>query len=408
MSSFRTLKPSINHCADLPDYKLEHIGLAVSNANQAIEIFQRLLGTKPYKTETVGREGVHTYFIGDEGVVNRAPKLELLESNSEDSAIASFLKKRGEGIHHIAFEVDDIRRELRRLASAGFQLISNEPKPGADGKLIAFLHPRTTAGVLVELCQQRIDEQQLRIPYRDGSLAGFVSGPADAPPLIVLHAALGSTELETRRLTRIWAEHFRVYALDFMAHGESDWFEDAELSLPLFAENVLALMDHAELNEANLFGFSLGASTALQAAVTYPERFSRLGIHAHNVQWNDKEVELMTSAMQSTLDNLGAHWAKRLSEIHGEQNWRQLVERMLAFTKQLPARQIPEADLSTIDHPTLVSAGDSDQFFGLRHSLMLHQSLNNSSLAILPGMAHPIQTANLETLAAMYTKHFTL
>lgn len=128
--------------------KIEHIGIAVQNIEQASGIYERLLGFKSYKREIVKSEGVITEFfrIGDE-------KIELLEADSLDSPIAKFIEKRGEGIHHIAVSVDDIRAEMKRLKEEGFHLLSDVPKPGADNKLVCFLHPKDANGVLIELCQ---------------------------------------------------------------------------------------------------------------------------------------------------------------------------------------------------------------------------------------------------------------
>ena len=128
--------------------KIEHIGIAVKSLEVSNLIFEKLLNTPQYKTEEVASEGVVTSFfqIGDS-------KIELLAATKADSPIAKFIEKRGEGIHHIAFEVADIRAEMTRLAAEGFTLLNNEPKRGADNKLVCFLHPKGTNGVLVELCQ---------------------------------------------------------------------------------------------------------------------------------------------------------------------------------------------------------------------------------------------------------------
>ena len=129
--------------------KVEHIGIAVKNIAASNELFSKLFGKKPYKSETVAREGVITSFfqIGE-------TKIELLEAIHTDSAIAKFIDKKGEGVHHIAYEVDDIKSEMVRLEKEGFTLLSKEPQKGADNKLICFLHPKSTNGVLVELCQE--------------------------------------------------------------------------------------------------------------------------------------------------------------------------------------------------------------------------------------------------------------
>lgn len=129
--------------------KIEHIGIAVKSLNDASALYERLLGYKSYKTEEVASENVITEFfkIGES-------KIELLEASSEESAINGFIQKRGEGIHHIAFAVDDIVNEMARLKNEGFQLLSDEPRMGADNKLVCFVHPKSSHGVLIELCQE--------------------------------------------------------------------------------------------------------------------------------------------------------------------------------------------------------------------------------------------------------------
>lgn len=128
--------------------KIEHIGIAVKDLQAANEIYTRLLNTPPYKEEEVESEGVITSFFQ-----NGPNKIELLEATKPESAIAKFIEKRGEGIHHIAFEVADIQAEMERLRGEGFILLNETPKRGADNKLVAFVHPKNTNGVLVELCQ---------------------------------------------------------------------------------------------------------------------------------------------------------------------------------------------------------------------------------------------------------------
>lgn len=129
--------------------KIEHLGVAVKDAAVAIDVFNKLLNTTPYKTETVESEMVNTIFyqVGPN-------KIELLESTDPESAIAKFIDKKGEGIHHIAFEVDDIFTEMKRLKQEGFVLLNETPKQGADNKLICFVHPKSANGVLIELCQE--------------------------------------------------------------------------------------------------------------------------------------------------------------------------------------------------------------------------------------------------------------
>jgi methylmalonyl-CoA/ethylmalonyl-CoA epimerase len=129
--------------------KIEHIGIAVHSIEESLPVFESLLGSKSYKTETVISEFVKTAFI----TIGES-KIELIEATSMDSPIAKFLSKNKSGFHHMAFEVDNIETEIQRLENEGFQLIHKSPKKGADNKLIAFLHPKSTNGVLIELCQE--------------------------------------------------------------------------------------------------------------------------------------------------------------------------------------------------------------------------------------------------------------
>jgi methylmalonyl-CoA/ethylmalonyl-CoA epimerase len=129
--------------------KLEHIGIAVKNIEQSNRLFAKLLGSQHYKVEEVNSEGVKTSFFDIGGV-----KIELLEAIRPDSPVAKFIEKRGEGIHHMAFEVSDINKSIQEYAAKGFQVINQEPKKGADNKLVSFLHPKSTQGVMIELCQE--------------------------------------------------------------------------------------------------------------------------------------------------------------------------------------------------------------------------------------------------------------
>ena len=130
--------------------KIEHLGIAVKELAVSIPLFEQLLNTPCYKTEEVASEGVSTAFFqtGDS-------KIELLEATSETSPISKFIAKKGEGIHHVAFEVENIEAEMKRLQALGFELLNEKPKNGADNKLVCFLHPKSTNGVLVELCQEK-------------------------------------------------------------------------------------------------------------------------------------------------------------------------------------------------------------------------------------------------------------
>ncbi|MFF5382307.1 methylmalonyl-CoA epimerase [Pedobacter suwonensis] len=129
--------------------KIEHIGIAVKDLNRSIAIYEKLLNTDCYKTEQVASELVNTAFFK-----TGENKVELLQATAPDSAIAKFIEKKGEGIHHIAFLVDDIMAEMERLHKEGFVLLNDSPKKGADNKMVCFVHPKDTNGVLIEICQE--------------------------------------------------------------------------------------------------------------------------------------------------------------------------------------------------------------------------------------------------------------
>lgn len=129
--------------------KIEHLGIAVKNLESSKLIFEKLLGTPAYKEEEVASEGVKTLFFG-----SGPNKIELLEATKPESPIAKFIERKGEGIHHVAFDVEDIREEVVRLKSEGFTILNEEPKRGADNKWVVFIHPKDTNGVLIELCQE--------------------------------------------------------------------------------------------------------------------------------------------------------------------------------------------------------------------------------------------------------------
>ncbi|MBL7721639.1 MAG: methylmalonyl-CoA epimerase [Chitinophagaceae bacterium] len=132
--------------------KIEHIGIAVKSLEVSIPVFEKILNTPCYKTETVESEKVSTAFFQ-----NGPNKIELLESTDPDGVIAKYIEKKGEGMHHIAFAVEDIEAEMERLKNQGFVLLNDKPKKGADNKLVCFLHPKHTNGILIELCMERKD-----------------------------------------------------------------------------------------------------------------------------------------------------------------------------------------------------------------------------------------------------------
>ncbi|HLT48798.1 MAG TPA: methylmalonyl-CoA epimerase [Rubricoccaceae bacterium] len=329
---------------------LEHLGIAVADADAAVALFERLLGAAPYKRETVEREGVRTIFFGDGGREGAAPKLELLEALSPASPVAKYLDKRGPGLHHVAFEVADVEAEVARLRALGFQPLADAPKPGADGKRIVFLHPRSTGGVLVELCESVWAPERLDVPFEGGTLFAFVSGPAEAPPLVVLHGA----DDELSPLVRRWARRFRVIALADTTPAVS---AGARPSGEAFVASVPELLDHFELAITACFGYATGGTVALQAAARHPERFGRLAV----------------------------------------------------YDARVPEAPEEEAALATLAVPTLVACGDAGPF--LAPALHLHATLPQASLAVLPGMEPTLSAlapADLDAFADLVSRHLTL
>ena len=389
---------------------LDHLGIAVG-APAARELFAALLGAAPYKTETVEREGVRTVFFGDGGTPREAPKLELLEALHDGSPVAAFLDKRGPGLHHVAFRVDDLPRHMDRVRALGIRLLADAPTPGADGTDVVFLHPKDTGGVLVELVAfRRAPRETVRVPWRGASVAAHVSGPDDAPPLVAIHGALGSTELETDRLIRFWERRFRVVALDLPGHGASDdvagvpsWHDYADA-----AGAVLAALDLADVR---LFGFSLGAGVALAVAAAHPGRVSRLAVHGANVRWTPDEVGPMIEPMAP--ERLAADtpfWAQRLAETHGTDadgapRWPALAEQIRAFTRRLPDDHVSDDLLARVAQPTLVSHADADRFFDPQHALDLWRALPDARLHIWPDADHPIQSLDARALAGAVGDH---
>jgi methylmalonyl-CoA epimerase len=341
---------------------LDHLGIAVADAEAAVAVFERLLSATPYKAEAVEREGVRTVFFGDGGRAGAAPKLELLEALRPDSPVATFLEKRGPGLHHIAFEVDDVEAAMARLDGLGFRLLADAPRPGADGMRIVFLHPKSTAGVLVELCERAAPApERLDVPWEGGPLAAWVSGPAEGPPLVVLHGALGRAGAETAPLVRRWQHRFRVHALDFVAQGAS---EGVPLSADRLVACVVALLGAAGLSRTTLFGHALGGAVALHVAARHPERVTRLAVHA------------------APPDGTGT----------GEPDD--------------SSRAAPSDDaLAALPHPTLVTCGDADEPFLLRHAVHLRTTLPHATLAVLPGVGRALRPADAPLLADLVAGH---
>lgn len=178
--------------------ELEHVGIAVGDAASAIALMESILCEAPYKSESVPTEGVRTHFIRSGGA-----KLELLEALNSDSPIVKFLKNRGPGLHHLAFEVDDIHATRDRLLQAGFNVLDEEPRRGADGKVVFFVHPRDTGGVLFEFCRQdRSVLETTSVDIHGDRLTVQRAGSASNPPVLVLDSGVVDIECLARGLER--------------------------------------------------------------------------------------------------------------------------------------------------------------------------------------------------------------
>jgi len=388
---------------------LEHIGIAVDEVEAVAECFHTLLDVTPYKAETVTDQQVRTYFLSagsrkDPG----STKLELLEALGADSAVQTFLDNRGEGLHHLAFEVDDADATMQHLREAGYTLLSDAPQPGADDKRVFFVHPKETHGVLVEFCESTAPTwTPTRVPHQDGHLAVYERGDRSQPSLLLLHGAAGSTLLETAPLMRRLESTFHVVSVDLSGHGASSFPADDTLTMDRFAEDVQATLDAVDVDSAHLFGFSLGASVALWAAHDLPDRVNRLALLSPNVTWTEPLVEAMTARLDvDALRERNPEWAKALTAQH--EHPERLFAALCSFVATLPDKSDAALNaLETVQHPTLVAALDEDPLFSLDAATTIHRHLPNARLSVLPGTQHSLPNAPLSVLTPLLHQHFS-
>ena len=242
--------------------RLEHIGIAVHQAAQVQELLAGLLGLSAYKVESVISEAVDTHFVSAGSV-----KLELLETNEPDSPVGRFLARRGEGVHHLAFEVGNLEETLERARRMGLTAINPEPKDGADGKRIFFLHPKQTHGILIEICQSdRFPASQSGIATSYGDVRGFELGSPDAPAILFLSGADPSRGMLGELMSRLETT-LRVLGFDHggIPHSVRD---DSRV--------VLAVLDHFSADSAVIAANGSGAATAAAFAQSHPDRNSGL------------------------------------------------------------------------------------------------------------------------------------
>lgn len=263
--------------------------------------------------------------------------------------------------------------------------------------------------MLIEFCQkQRAPLNLLKVPFKGGHLAYYEFGDKEAPPVVILHGAAGCTQMETELLARRLSSSYRVFALDFAGHGESDPLEDLHFAPSLFIDNVEALFDHLSLEKAHLFGFSLGGFIALAFAHRNPQRVQRLAIHAVNLIWDQRLVDLMLTRLdQDQIKQRSAELVQYLSDMHGEENWVTLFERMKTYTNEIRGHFDDFAGVEKTPVPTLVSAVDKDDLFTIDSPVYLYKHLPNSTLAILPGKRHALQNVDLDLLTPLIDRHFS-
>jgi len=381
---------------------LEHIGIAVENPEAVTGSLEALLGELPYKAETVAEQGVRTHFVNA-----TTAKLELLEATDDDSPVARFLEKQGEGLHHVAFEVPNVSKTMARLREAGFTLLSEEPQAGADDKQICFVHPKETHGVLVEFCETAPATWTPRRVEVDGrTLAVYERGRQHRPSVLCLHGAAGTTRHDLAPLLRRLEPHFHVVGVDLSGHGASSLPSDGTLTLERFTADAHAAIETVAVSTCHVFGFSLGASVALRLAQRTPERIDRLALLSPHLDWTEE----LAGKMQARLD-LGTLQPERPERGERLRARHEAVEPLLtalqSFVATLPQAAEGALDsLSGLTKPALVTALDEDPLFPLDGARTLSQTLPNGRFSVLPGSRHALPSAPLDVLTPLLRRHF--
>ncbi|MCA0267971.1 MAG: alpha/beta fold hydrolase [Bacteroidetes bacterium] len=378
--------------------RLEHVGFAVSDLDTTLDALRRVLELVPYKTETVAREGVRTHFL-DAGA-----KLELLEAIAPESPVAAFLAKKGPGLHHLAFDVDDLDATFARLSGAGVPLLADAPKAGADGKRIFFVHPKATPGLLVEFCADDPSAMPTPafVPFEGGQIATYALGSDARPTLVLLHGAGGSTQLETLPLARQLQTDFRVVAFDLPGHGQSADDGRAPITFERMQAATLAVLDAAGGERAVLAGYSFGGAIALFVSAQHPARVERVAAHATNVFWDEAMVRGMAKRVNVEAIRRRPDVWTMLDHAHGG-HAAALFPRVADFSATIPAfRAEAERLLPQVTAPVLLTAGDRDDLFPLDATLRLRDALPNASLGLVPGLRHRLDPAGARAVAAMW------
>lgn len=383
--------------------KLDHVGIAVQDVDAVIDCFEALLDRRPYRAETVSLQEIRTHFLDTNNTT-----LELLDSLSEDSPIHNYLQKRGEGLHHLAFEVSDLEATMDNLREAGFTLLSDTPQPGAADKDVFFVHPKETHGVLVEFCKTQTPPPWSpdTVSHRNGQLALYEHGDATKPCLVLLHGAGGTTRLDTASLMRALEPYYHVVGVDLTGHGHTSLPDDNRLTLDYFVEDVHRALEAVDRSSCHLFGFSLGSAVALQYAATHPDAVNRLALFAPHLKWDEEDVNALNGHLD--LKALRRHipeQAKQLAAQH--ENPKALFPALREFVRTLPSTNDERADVvADISHSTLVAGLDADPLFSIEDTHAVYDHLQNARLALLPGRSHRANEAT-DLLATLTHQHFS-
>lgn len=385
--------------AYLPSARLEHIGIAVDDVTNARGVLDQVLRLFPYKVEEVRSEQVRTHFVDAGGA-----KIELLESLDADSAIGRHLERRGAGLHHLAFEVDDIGAAHERMHASGFRVLNEAPKSGADAKRIFFLHPKDTFGVLVELCSStRPEIEPSFTQVGDLDVAYVERGAEDAPPVVLLHGIAGGITFETYALAQQLERRYRVVAIDLPGHGFSD-DPDAAVSFDLFHEACNAVLEATGIDAAHWYGFSMGGAVALEQARRRPETVLSVTAHSTRVAWSDEGAARMSRRLTPELiERRVPELAGRYAEAHGEQ-WADRLRALQPFAESLGSALAEVEVISDVDQPALIMAVDEDPFFSVDLPLRQRDALPNARLCILPGSDHALAAPGTDAVASTLSR----
>lgn len=290
--------------------RLEHIGIAVSDPTRVRSLLSELLGLEAYKIETVESERIDTHFIGADGV-----KLELLETHDADSVIGRFLERRGGGIHHLAFEVERLETVLERASRLGLKPVNAEPKEGADGKRVFFLHPKETYGILIEICESdRFTGSKLTVPVPHGDVTVFRAGSEESFPILLFHDAGSSSLRDFAGVMALLEPYVQVLAFDAPGHGESSGRSPDSHFLQGAGKQALAVLDHLEIDEAVVAGTGVGAAAAAAVAVQDGSRVRGLAFIDPNFLTTDEEIASATRRAEEASGDAIPELASHLKE----------------------------------------------------------------------------------------------